>query len=255
MQRVVVRQRGEIDGLRELVGRYERLSRKLMVKAEALGAGVEQLTQRMSVPCREQAVMQSIYNMLDWCSNLWFIREPVARWIYGTTSEGTTWPITERTDRWQWRTYEQDGPTDFNCANVIITYGLEQDLGSRAIALYSNVRETQCNSTRILEDGKPSPRGEQTAISKVESIPPLPPCIRAECAVLMTVARLDGTTLGDGTFSLCLSVGGYEDSAPSVTEYVRSVRPDEELTEARKGFRNTGWRAIVGTYTAPTQQE
>ncbi|MDR1609356.1 MAG: hypothetical protein LBR78_00675, partial [Holosporales bacterium] len=88
MQRVVVRQRGEIDGLRELVGRYERLSRRLM-------RGLSRVDER-------EETLRMIRNMVDRNGGIHLLRDRVIERIYDTAWTINGVPIMGRTSGWRW---------------------------------------------------------------------------------------------------------------------------------------------------------
>ncbi|MDR1609337.1 MAG: hypothetical protein LBR78_00580, partial [Holosporales bacterium] len=227
---------GETVEVEELVPLSETGS--LHQKATTLIRGLDEVRGKLRTlvarvtPPPVGSIMQSIYNVMDWCGRYGEERDALAQFIYSTTENGNTWPITNQVGKWSWTTHEHGvsngtGYTYITAAHI--------PLGDEIQRTY--LYAIDADNEIVLHIGD-------------EIGSEIPPAVTwAEVAVFRAN---NGTITKDPGIDLQVRVGGKDIlwMAP-IKDILQSIvrgEGDEGYSEA---LTAGSWRAFIGTYTAP----
>jgi hypothetical protein len=272
MQGVIARQAMEIRGLHELVGEYERLSRKTLRVLQGLGdtdTGVarestlrglveevgyggegdsihqrlDRLGRLITSPTNEEAIKQSIRNTLEWTGLVTFQQEPIVNWIYNITGNGSTWPVTPQDGSWRWTTHNhgEAATNDLFTRLASIAY---MPAGSNNIVWHTLIISTSRSWDAYHEDGVVNfeHRRDPQELEKIEELQPY------TWAEFVMCATSDMYRVRDSEV--------YVDSGRLILRENPIRPPIKDII--LNNMQDTEWRAIVGeygTYAAPPTPE
>ncbi|MDR1609683.1 MAG: hypothetical protein LBR78_02420, partial [Holosporales bacterium] len=246
MQGVVARQSHQLRCYQELIESYERLSRKLLRRMEALEIGVIQLITSGVALYQRPTIMQSIRNVVEWSGFVGIQTDPIVRWIYETTNNGTMWPVTDLETGWRWITHRHGDCTGTRHTVLTLAYRNGADAEIKAITIY-HWRSSGVQYVR--EDGSSSSLGEE-----VRELPQLPQCTWAEMAIFTAYPSTWNSTPDWSGVKLHTPLGDIP-VEPPVADVVASVETGRGRPEIASIMQAASWRALIGTYTAPEPVE
>ncbi|MDR1609670.1 MAG: hypothetical protein LBR78_02345 [Holosporales bacterium] len=265
MQRVVVRQRGEIDGLRELVGRYERLSRKIDRTLTGIEERREGALQALIVTDRQREAALMAYHMLEWCSGIYDGRDELIEFISRTALTIDGKAVSGRTTGWTWTKHDANS-NGMICGNLAYSISISYTPpgSEQTVWLSYRIRERHDPGViRFLNIGTDVSRSYEPLPIRLES---LPPHTRAEVAIITLRADRDKQPLfghvklhatADRVGAIHFVNSGISYStwiAPPIKTWVNTTVPNPGSSSV---FAPNGppesmpWRAIVGEYVAP----
>jgi hypothetical protein len=250
-----------IRGLEDVRGRIGRAedgeeSETVQGRLARLEVGMAQLVEHEAKLTREQTTIQCILNVVDWCTTMHIMRETVAQWIQNTVTDDSAWPFRGVRAGWRWNIHSNGSGPGQGWYCITLAH-IPSGGGTMAWHTLYQGQENWTDGVQFMHPDNQT-AGAHTLINYAapQPIPELPSCEWAELAIFATCGPINGygAVGAEGYYKVWSNEaqGQLLPVRPPITDMVEAVVPGKGRTDIADVMRAVAWRALIGTYTAPT---